>query len=242
MKANLTVAALLTASVTNAQIFSEFEPNPAGGDPANQNVELFGTALAAFDLWILSIENDGFDGSVDRASNVTGSFDANGIAVVSIPDLENPSNTLVLTDSFTGSTSTDIDPLDDGVLDLSTIGTVLDAVGVSDEVGDDGVLYGSILGGFDILFNGQFEPLNVFRLGSTGAWYNSVTLNFGQPDERIGLFGPNNPTTEILNAPSDTLATTFGSINPTVVPEPSMYGALIGLLALGFTVSRRRGR
>ncbi|WP_347923872.1 T9SS type A sorting domain-containing protein [Pontimicrobium sp. SW4] len=182
-------SALIITSLSFGQKINEFEPNPAGTDPSNSTFELKGTPNTTFDLWILSIENDaGYNGIVDRASNVTGSFDANGLAVVTMPDLENPSFTVVLTDAFTGSTGDDLDPSNDGTFDTSSLGSILDAVGVSDSGGDDPTLYGNILGGTDILYNGEFEPLLAFRDGTTEDWYNTVTINFGQPDEEVVVF------------------------------------------------------
>ena len=102
--------AQFVGAIIEPTLISEFEPNPVGTDPSNVSFELSGVPGTAFDLWILSVENDGYNGLVDRASNVTGSFDTNGLAVVSIPDLENPSFTVILTDDFTGSTSTDLEP------------------------------------------------------------------------------------------------------------------------------------
>jgi hypothetical protein len=228
-----------TASLASGQVLiNEFQPNPAGGDPATQDIELLGTPGAAFDLFLLSVENDGFNGAVDRSSNVTGTFDSNGLAVVNVPDLENPSNTLILTDSFTGDTSTDLDPADDGVLDLSSLGAVLDSIGVSDAAGDDATLYSTILGGTDILFNGEFEPLFVFRDSVTGDYFQGVTVDFGGAEERIGIF-PNTGGTEL--SPSDftpVAGTTFGSVNPTLIPEPATAG-LLAFAGLGLLRRRR---
>lgn len=228
----------IATSYINAQILSEFEPNPAGGDPAETTFELSGgTAGDAFDLWILSIENDGLNGNVDRAANVMGSFDANGFAVVNVPDLENPSFTVVLTDSFTGMIGTDLDPADDGVLDLSTLGTVLDAVGVSDSENDDATLYGGTLGGSNILYNGQFEPLRVFRDTTTSDWFQTVTVDFGQDTEHIGLFAAGGG--DELDAgtfPVDPFVTSYGA--PNTVPEPA--GAALLLLSILGLVARRR--
>jgi hypothetical protein len=198
------------------QQINEFEPNPAGSDPSNSTFELKGTPSAPFDLWILSLENDsGFNGVIDRAGNVTGNFDANGLATVTIPDLENPSFTIILTDNFTGSIGDDLDGADNGTLDTSSLGTILDAVGVSDAVADDLTLYGSILGGTDILYNGQFEPLTAFRDGTTGDWYNTVTINFGEANEAIAVFDISG--TQVAAGDFDidpTTGATFGSANP----------------------------
>lgn len=227
-------AGILPVASASAGLLNEFAPNPAGGDPATQDVELSGTPLAAFDYWILSIENDGINGTVDRAENVTGSFDANGLAVVTIADLENPSNTVILTDAFSGSIGDDLDAADSGTLDTSSLGTILDAVGVSDSVVDDGTLYASGLGGTDILYNGQFEPLLVFRDGVTGDWYQTVTVNFGDPDERIGVFAAS-AGAEIASSAftPDAASSTFGAANPTLVPEPATAAlALLGLAAV----------
>ncbi|MEM1446279.1 MAG: PEP-CTERM sorting domain-containing protein [Planctomycetota bacterium] len=227
-----------SASAQIAPLLNEFDPNPAGGDPAETTVELLGSPNSSYDLWILSIENDGINGTVDRASNVTGSFDANGLAVALVPDFENPSNTVILSSAFSGSIGDDLDPTDSGTLDTSSLGIVYDAVGVSDAAGDDSTLYASGLGGTDILFNGQFEPLLVFRDSITNAWYQTVTVNFGAPDQRIGAFAANggpeiDPALFTPNASSDT----FGDINPTLVPEPATF-ALAGLGALAML--RRR--
>jgi hypothetical protein len=204
---------LITTSY--GQVINEFEPNPAGGDPTDSTFELKGTANAAFDLWILSIENDGYSGTVDRAGNVTGTFDANGLAVVTIPDLENPSFTIILTTAFTGSIGDDLDAADNGTLDTSTLGTILDAVGNSDSTADDTTLYGAALGGADILHNGEFEPLLAFRDDNTGDWYNTVTINFGQPDEAVAVFDANGNIVDANIFDIDpTTGPTFGSTNP----------------------------
>lgn len=166
-------SALFVTSLTFGQQINEFEPNPLGGDPANVDVELKGTPNAAFDLWLISIENDGAQGIVDRATNVTGTFGTNGLALVSIPDLENPSFTFVLSTDFTGAVTDDLDATDDGTIDdpATVFGTVLDAVGISDNAGDDGTLYAAGLGGTNINYNGITEPELAFRDGTTGDWF-----------------------------------------------------------------------
>jgi hypothetical protein len=213
-KLYISLFTILICAISFGQQINEFEPNPAGADPANSTFELKGTPSAAFDLWILSLENDGYNGTVD---NVTGTFDANGLAIVTTTDLENPSFTIILTDSFTGTTGDDLDGADDGNLDTSSLGTILDAVGVSDAIIDDTVLYGSILGGSDILYNGQFEPLTVFRDGTTSDWYNTVTVDFSNPGEYIGVFDASGVEVAAGDFDIDpTVGNTYGSVNPSL--------------------------
>ena len=207
---------MLISAASYGQMINEFEPNPAGADPTDTTFELKGTANAAFDLWILSLENDGYGGTVDRAANVTGTFDANGLAVVTMPDLENPSFTIVLTTDFTGSIGDDLDVADDGTIDTSSLGTILDAIAISDNVNDDATLYGATLGGSNMLYNGVFEPILAFRDSVTGDWYNTVTINFGQPDEGVGVFDASGNSVDASNFDVDpTTGPTFGAINPT---------------------------
>lgn len=181
MKKNyFSVISFLISILTYGQQLNEFEPNPNGADPSNQNFELSGTPSAAFSGWIISIEsdNDGSSGIVDRATMVSGSFDTNGLLVVSVPDLENPSFTIVLVDTFTGTTgSTDLDTDNDGTVDdTSSFGTVFDAIGIPDNSGDEAYLYGTDLGGQDLKFTGD-EPRLVFRDSGSNNWFavNDVT-------------------------------------------------------------------
>jgi Secretion system C-terminal sorting domain len=200
---------LITAA-SFGQLINEFEPNPSGSDPANQSFELKGTPLAAFSGWILSIESDtgSSTGFVDRATSVVGNFDANGFLVVSIPDLENPSFTVVLVDVFTGSVGDDLDTDDDGNIDdLSKWTTVYDAIGSPDTAGDEATLYGANLGGFDFKAIGTTEPDLVFRDGTTEDWY-AVTFN---------PFVYDIDATEVLAGDFDidpTAGNTFGTVNP----------------------------
>ena len=189
-----------------------------------------------FDLNIISIENDGFNGLVDRATNVTGTYDSNGLAVIDVPDLESPSFTVLLTELLV-ATGTDLDAANDGTLDVSGFGTIFDSVGVSDSAADDSSLYSTALGGSSILFNGIDEPAGVFRDGSTGEWFQYVDSGAG-----IELFAASGgPALDVSLFSSDPTTTTFGSINPTLnaVPEPSTL-AFASLLGIGLGLVRRR--
>lgn len=216
---------MLTLSLSMAsygQIINEFEPNPVGADPMQSTFELKGTANAPFDLWILSLENDGFNGLVDRARNVVGTFDANGLAIVTTPDLENPSFTVILTDNFTGSIGSDLDMANDGGLDTTALGVILDAVGVSDSTEDNPSLYGVLLGGTNILFNNSTEPSLVFRDDTTGDWYQVARVNSGGNNEIIGLF----------DAAGNTISTESFSFDPTTAPTYGMANASNTALSL----------
>ena len=215
----------------NADVFSEFFPNPAGGDPDPIDIELSGTAGAGFDLWVISVESDATSpfGTVDRATNVTGTYDANGLAIVSVDDPENPSFTYILTDAFTGTVGTStIDGDSDGTVDdTSFFGSIMDAIGIPDTTGE--VLYGTQLGGTDFAYTGD-EPGIAFRDASTGAWY---AIN--EPD--TGEVFDINANNVLLNGSFDTTPTlsgTLGAINPTftAVPEPGSALVLAGLFGL----------
>ena len=153
-----------TPGYVTAAVISEFQPNPAGADPSTMDVELRGLPGQDFAGVLVSIESDSnAPGTVDRVAQVSGTFDANGLLTVSIPDLENPSFTLALLDSYSGDTNTDIDTNNDGVADdLSTFGVVHDAIGVPDDTADQTTVYGVDLGGVDFAFTGA-EPELVFR-------------------------------------------------------------------------------
>ncbi|MEL6574057.1 MAG: choice-of-anchor I family protein, partial [Pseudomonadota bacterium] len=191
---------------TDPILINEFQPNPDGGDPADAAIELKGTPGTDFDVWLFSVESDpGNPGVVDRAENVTGTFDANGLAVVTVPDLENPSFTYVLATDFTGTVGdTDLDTDDDGVADdLSTVGDVLDAIGVPDAAGEP--LYATQLGGTDLANVGTTEPSLTFRDGETGEIYSI----FGGT-----VFDAAGNEVDAAEFDKDPTQTTFGDINP----------------------------
>ncbi|MGF1479145.1 MAG: endonuclease/exonuclease/phosphatase family protein [Cyanophyceae cyanobacterium] len=203
---------LMGDAATSELLISEFQPNPPGTDPSSQTFELSGTPGESFSGVIVGIESDSGSanpGDINNFESVSGTFDANGLLTVSIDDLENPSFTVALLSDFTGDTSTDIDPDDDGMADdLSTFGTVFDAIGVLDAMSDQSLLYGAQLGGTDFDFTGS-EPEIIFRDASVGALFAVNELGVNEVFDTAGnSVDPNsfdiNPTT----------GTTFGAINP----------------------------
>lgn len=219
MKTNLTLCLILSLlGQLPAQLINEFAPNPVGSDPTNQDIEIKGTPGMSFAGILLSIESDLANiGTVDRLQAVSGTFDANGLLVVSVPDLENPSFTLVLTENdATVAVGDDLDLDNDGSIDdPADLGTVLDAIGIPDEPDDaDNGVYGVDLGGADFLFTGD-EPKLVFRDGVNNQWY---AIN--DPDGGT-VFDLSATMVDPMDFDIDPLAgSTFGSTNPSTGLAP----------------------
>ena len=234
MKFNLSTClvaagALALGSAASANLISEFEPNPTGADPAIASVELSGTPGAAFSGVLVSIESDpggANPGDVNAFFQVSGTYDAAGLAVVEIDDLENPSFTFVFAETFSGDIDTDFDADDDGVADtVDSLGTVFDAIGISDNESDLTLLYAAQLGGTDLQTQG--DPTLVFRDGVNGDLYavlGGTVFDAAATEVTSPFFG------------GDPTATSFGAVNPTVVPEP----ASLALLGLGAAAMLRR--
>lgn len=235
------LALLLPFSLTaGAVVINEIQPNPPGSDPANQSIELLGTPLSAFSGVLLSIESDsGNVGKVDRLAAISGTFDANGLLLTTITDLENPSFTLVLLDSFSGALGTDIDADNDGSADdLSSFGSVLDAIGVPDALADETTLYGAQLGGQDFRYTGD-EPGLIFRDRVTQAWY---AINNPAGSAALDIAGNSLVFSSFDRDPTNH---SFGSANPTraSVPTPGtplLFGLGVGLLGI-YRRRQRRG-
>ncbi len=204
-------------------LISEFQPNPAGSDPATQTIELSGPSGQSFSAWLLSIESDqgGSAGTVDRVFQISGAFDASGILTVEVPDLENPSFTYVLVDEFTGSVGDDFDTDNDGVLDIDPallgITEVYDAIGIPDSEVDENFVYGVQLGGVDFSFTGA-EPARVFRSGSEGDLY---AVNVIGDAEVFDTNGNVISVSEFTENPAD--ATNFGEVNASFVAPASAF-------------------
>ncbi|MCG8670049.1 MAG: VPLPA-CTERM sorting domain-containing protein [Pseudomonadales bacterium] len=223
--------AMAALSTANAAMINEIEPNPAGQDPSTQFVELLGDVNTAYTGTLLSIESDGGSstGRVDRIYDISGNFDSNGLLTVSIGDLENPSNTLILMDSFSGDTTTDIDLDNDGVADnLATFGVVEDALGVSDNNSD--YFYGDDFGGVN-LTNVGGEPTLTFRDANSLDWVQIVggtAYNAAGEELDSALFN------------LDPAGSTFGAVNPEYAPVPVPAAVWLMLSGLGVVAGVRR--
>ena len=224
---------LAMGSVANADLISEFEPNPPGGDPATSTVEWSGVAGAPFSGFLTFLETDGTTiGAINSSDAVSGTFDASGIAVVSLDfDVENPSYTLVYSSL---APTADVDADDDGSLDDTTVfGTVFDAVGIIDAAGD-ATNFATELGGVEFSTPEEFEI--AFRDASTGQFFGFDAAT-GDVVDTVGT------VFTAADFDLDPALTTTGSINPTLitsaaVPEPSSTIALA--LAAGVGLLRRR--
>jgi len=206
-------------------VISEFEPNPAGGDPDPTFIELSGgTPNEAFDLWLISIEGDDNStlNTLKRVFNITGVFDANGLATPGIDDFENPSFTLALLSEPTvdPTVGDDLDPDNDGILDFSTLGTVLDSIGIPDNAADETFSndIATALGGSTFPAIGS-EPRLAFRDGMTGEWYavsqdgSSVFNLAGEDVLETGVFSFN---------PGPIPTVGFGTVNPVLENTPTL--------------------
>jgi hypothetical protein len=213
---------LLSGSVA-AQLINEFQPNPPDADPPNVDLEIRGTPSTSFSGYLFSVESDNIGdlGLIDRKAIVSGTFDASGLLLVTVPDVENPSFTLVLTaDDATATVGNDIDSDNDGVADnVAGLGTVLDAIGIPDEVGDEALLYGTDLGGADFAFTGA-EPQLIFRDGVDQTWFAVNVL-----DLDTELFTINATTIAFIDFDLSPGTPTFGATNPSLTTAPvDLYG------------------
>lgn len=230
------LALALCAGTLQADLINEFRPNPDGGDPDTQTLELLGTPGASFNLWILEIESDNQAsmGTIEATHGhaISGTYDTLGLATVEIPDFENPSATYVLTANFDeANLGLDLDADDDGALDdVSILGDVMDAVGHFDAAGDV-VDYAGQVGGIALAYSpslGDGEAELLFRDSVTLDWYASDVGVLGLADASGNDVAP-----ALFNL--DPFTATFGGVNPTTVPTPASATllALAGAALLG---------
>ncbi|MCA8882139.1 MAG: 5'-nucleotidase C-terminal domain-containing protein [Rhodobacteraceae bacterium] len=193
------------AAAAMTVLINEFQPNPAGADPATQQLEISGTPGASFSGFFYSIEAD-FDlpQTIDHKSAVSGTFDANGLLTISVPDLENPSFTLVLTDD---TATANVGDSYDGS-NASIFGTIYDAIGIADDTADEVRVQGAALGGSDFAFTGD-EPKLIFRDGTTGDLFAVNDPDNGEVIDQAGN------VVDPADFDMDPLASdTFGAVNP----------------------------
>lgn len=226
--AQCTATVNLTSTVTFPIQISEYQPQTTN-DP--QSIEIKGEAGEAFLGTFVVIEGDTDTsdiGVVKSADSFSGTFNADGLLVATVPNIVGPTHTVILTTSFSGTVNiTDIDSDDDGTADdLTAFGIILDAVGV----GDGGaccpldVLYGTDFGGVNLTSIGGI-PSAIFRLGSTGNFYQIASSNdniydntgtlvdaflFDIVPTANGTFGTINP---LVNASTDAFVTTWKTDN-----------------------------
>ncbi|MEM9678733.1 MAG: BspA family leucine-rich repeat surface protein, partial [Bacteroidota bacterium] len=190
---------------------SEYQPNTPN---STQELEIYGTPGEAFSGAFVVIQGNTDTSEVGVVKNVetfAGTFDANGLLVTTIQNITDPTHTVVLTSSFSGTVDvTDIDTDDDGVADdLSAFGVILDAVGV----GDGGAccpldeLYGTDFGGINLPSIGGM-PSSIFREASIGDYYQ-ISASSGNIFDSLGNPVDANSFDVVPDGDG-----TFGSINP----------------------------
>ena len=226
----IAVAGLATVASAGTTLLNEFQPNQPGSDPSTQNVELMGLAGTMFTGFIYEIDTDFSPGStVDRIEAVSGMFDANGLLVVNISDLENPSATYILASGGSAMLGDAFDTVNF----MTQFGTIYDSLNSPDRVADEPNSVAGILGGTNLSYIGS-EPVLVQRDSITGQW---LQVNFaGDVFDVAGSLLGN--VTDFTGPGYDPNAGSFGATNFSVVPAPTA----LAVLGLGGLVATRRRR
>ena len=196
-------------------LISEYQPITFDAD-IPQTIEFKGPADESFSGVFVIIDGDNSRngrGVVTDVSNISGDFNSDGILTVTVPNLTNPAHTAVLVSSFSGTVDvTDIDTDNDGIADdLSSFGTVFDAVGV----GDGGaccpvnVTYGTDFGGVNLPSIGSI-PGAIFREGSIGDFFQISASNSNIYDNTGTVIDG----TQFNEVPTE--SGTYGQINPSI--------------------------
>ncbi|WP_422105428.1 BspA family leucine-rich repeat surface protein [Winogradskyella sp.] len=190
---------------------SEYQPTTTN---SIQEIEIYGTPGEAFSGAFVVIQGNTDTGEVGVVKGLEifgGTFDANGLLLTTIPNIANPSHTVVLTSSFSGTVNvTDIDTDDDGVADdLSAFGVIVDAVGVGDGsiCCPEDVLYATELGGVNLPNIGGL-PSAIFREATVGDFYQ-ISNTSGDIFDSSG----NQVDASLFDVIPDSDGT-FGTINP----------------------------
>ncbi|MEM6685446.1 MAG: HYR domain-containing protein [Bacteroidota bacterium] len=208
-----TATITLTSNVTFDVFISEYQP-VVNSQNTEQQIELTGAAGEAFAGTLVVIEGDvqtGNQGIVMAAYDISGTFDANNLLVATIPNIPDPTHTVVLTSTFNGTVGvTNVDN-GDGTVDTSDFGVIFDALGSSNAgvCCPIDIIYGTAFGGIDLAYIGS-QPYTVFREGSTGDFYQI---------SQTGIIYDSAGTVtnaSIFNT-TPTISGTFGSINPSLL-------------------------
>ena len=127
-----------------------------------------------------------------------------------------------------GGVGAAVDADQDTVIDNPAVfGTVFDAISIPDDAVDSGY-YGAQLGGQDFAFSGD-EPKLAFRDGTTGDWY-AVNDEGNIPENVFDINGNQKPNAGFDMNPE---VTTFGSQNPSFIPEPAAaFSGILGMLGM----------
>lgn len=142
-------------------LINEFSASTVGADLEYIEI-VFEPNTAISGYHVLQIEGDAgaAAGTIDSATAVAGTTDANGLLLLSLPanTLENGTLTLVLVQGFTGSVGQDLDTDNDGRFNLTPWSTILDSVAVND--GGAGDLTYS-----DVVLGPNYDGLSGFAPG-----------------------------------------------------------------------------
>ncbi|MGJ8697266.1 MAG: lamin tail domain-containing protein [Verrucomicrobiaceae bacterium] len=174
-------------------VINELRTDNVGTD-TQEYLEIFG-ATPNYDLtriWLIVVGDRGgsdTSGNIDRAYDLSGStvngnyfLIANDGIIGATPDyfagtniFENgDTETFLLVTDFTGSINDDLDTDNDGMIDSTPWGSIIDAVSIvepGEAPGTVGFGYAASLGFTDVLGEGGFVPAHVLRSpNGTGAW------------------------------------------------------------------------
>jgi len=222
------LACLISVQAAGQILINEFEPNPDGSDPFEQQIEFKGTPGATFTGCFVLIDTDTTSPTFDRATPISVTFDANGLAVISINDLENP--------SFTHAVCAECPPIFT-LFDPAQLGEVFDAVNIPDSTLDVNRGVADVLGGINLAYSGD-EPMLAFRDSDSGDWYvvndfSGVVYDaFGVAIDASNFITVGNPLLPSFGAPNPFIEDPFAIADLTTtgatLPGQAGYGIADG--------------